>query len=136
MQDPKCLPETKECPPDTHEVFMPSGSFCCANGDATCCDKELDATCPDTCDWCDVRRTYVRAMHSYLPDGWFDSLRIDWSVELNWLDLYICQVSDDDATNFTECLNTAEDQSQDYVIACFNKFLPDWADYVNQFAAI
>jgi hypothetical protein len=74
-------------------------------------------------------------MHTYLPDEWFTPLRIDWTAPLNWLDLLICRVEDEDATLFTECLNEAEGTDQATVVTCFNQYLPDWADYANQYAA-
>lgn len=66
-------------------------------------------------------------MVAYLDEDWFLSLKIDWTSKLNWLDVHICQVEEEQATNFTECLNDAEGTDENFVIGCFNKYLPDWA---------
>ena len=68
------------CPPETHKIFIGRGTVCCKNGDPICCDPELDATCPTKCDDCDVRRTYVRSLSTYLPEEQWASFNVAWTI--------------------------------------------------------
>ena len=106
----KTCPQHPECPVDTHLIFVGKTSFCCKNGDPTCCDSNKDSKCPKDCDDCEVKRNYVRALKTYIANDHWASMNVDWSMEPNWVDLYICKCTETQAAGFINCLSSADSE--------------------------
>ena len=129
-------PHPLGCFPDEHLISVGRTAFCCKNGDPTCCDYKKDEKCPKDCNDCEVKRNYVRALKTYIADDHWKAMNVDWSVEPNWVDLYICKCTETQASRFINCLSSAgsnrAEVSKD-LQECFNSNLPDWATYVQSY---